>query len=147
MGKFYYVPEKKLKHVGGSSKRGDKASEGGGWKDSVQAFEGTKFFARAKFFASLLKNQGLVPDELDVLRLKDATCSATILLRNLVSPKTVVSRDTARFLKRLRERGAPEAISISSSVVRQTESTTSRFRFRSYSSVSRKSVAKRRSAN
>jgi len=105
MGKFYLVPEKRLVY------RGSKKDGGGGsWDQTLQAFEGTRMFARAKFLASLLKSLGIVPDGADVLRLKDSVCNGTILLRNLVNAKTVLAADSRKFLKRLRERGdAPEA--------------------------------------
>lgn len=67
-------------------------------------------FARAKFFSSLLKNIGVVPDGVDTVRFKNSACSGTILLRNLVNNKTVLTSDTKKFLKKLRERGdVPEA--------------------------------------
>jgi hypothetical protein len=107
MGRFYLVPENRLVR-----RRSGKPKEeaGGSWETALQAFEGTRTFARAKFLSSLLKNVGVVPDGGDVLRLEDAVCSGTILLRNLANNKTVLSKDTKRFLKRLRERSdVPEA--------------------------------------
>lgn len=77
---------------------------------TLQAFEGTRMFAKAKFLSSLLNNLGVVPNAADRVRISDAECSASILLRNLVNPKTSMSEDARRFLKRLRSLGnVPEA--------------------------------------
>ena len=107
MGKFYYVPAKRLVHRGTKGKR-----SGGSWDDTLKTFEGTRMFTKAKFYVSLLKSQNLSPGEGDVLRLKDAACNASILLRNLINGKTTLSSDSRKFLKRLREQGAPEANSL-----------------------------------
>lgn len=106
MGRFYLVPERRLRRA----KSEPPALRKGSWNVTLQAFEGTRMFAKAKFLSSLLNNLGVVPNAADRVRISDAECSASILLRNLVNPKTSMSEDARRFLKRLRSLGnVPEA--------------------------------------
>lgn len=104
---FCLVPKKKLKRL---------VKEGGGqseksWQKLLDTFRETKSFASAKFYAAILRNNGITLDEGDLLTADGVTCSATALLRNLANSKTKLTNETKKYLEKLRARGnMPEAI-------------------------------------
>jgi len=82
------------------------------WDRVLETFGHSKTFAnRAKYFAALLKANGVELINKDTLKYKGVTCSAIVLLRNLSNSKTKLVNSSKVFLKHLQSYPhMPEAI-------------------------------------